>query len=234
MFTTRQANERGRFKNEWLDSRHSFSFAEYYDPQHMGISVLRVINDDVIGADGGFPTHPHENMEIVTYVLEGELEHKDSMGNGSVIRAGDVQRMSAGTGVTHSEFNPSSEHEARLLQIWMLPNKRNITPGYAQKFFGPEEKQGLLQLLVSEDGREGSVSAQTDALLYATSLSKSQKVDHSIDADRLVYVHVATGEAEVNGHLLKEGDAATIIDESSIELTGVNQADVLLFDLPRI
>lgn len=233
MQTIRKSNERGHFQLDWLNSWHSFSFGEYYDPEHMGLSVLRVINDDIIAPEGGFPTHPHDNMEIVTYVFQGELEHKDSMGNGSVIRAGDIQRMSAGSGITHSEFNPSSEQETRLLQIWMLPNQRNIQPGYEQKNFSSEVKKGRLQLIVSEDGRDGSVSAQTDALVYASLLDAGQQVSHSLELDRIAYVHIAEGEAVVNGTQLSQGDAATIVDEADIELTGVANANVLLFDLPK-
>ncbi|MCZ6723199.1 MAG: pirin family protein, partial [Gammaproteobacteria bacterium] len=193
MINVRRGNERGHFKNDWLDSHHSFSFGSYYDPEHMGVSILRVINDDHIVPGGGFPTHSHRDMEIVSYVLEGELEHRDSMGNGSVIRPGEVQRMSAGTGVTHSEYNPSDRNGANFLQIWLLPNERGMKPGYAQQFFAPEERQGQLRLLVSQDGAAGSIAANTDAMLLGTLLNEDQQVTHEIRPDRMVYVHVASG-----------------------------------------
>lgn len=233
MIEMRQANDRGHFQNHWLNSRHSFSFGEYYDPQHMGLSVLRVINDDKVIPGAGFPTHPHRDMEIISYVLDGELAHKDSMGNGSVIRPGDVQRMSAGTGVTHSEFNPSDSNGTNFLQIWLIPNQQGVKPGYEQKFFGPESRQGKLTLLLSNDGRDGSIPASTDALMYGSLLNKDEKVTHQLEEDRVAYVHLAKGSATINGKVLEGGDGASIMDEKEIELIGLDNAEVLLFDLPR-
>jgi quercetin 2,3-dioxygenase len=232
MLTVRKASERGHFKNEWLDSYHTFSFGEYHDPQHMGVSVLRVINDDRIVPGAGFPTHPHNNMEIVSYVLEGELAHKDSMGNGSVIRPGDVQRMSAGTGVTHSEFNPSDKNVTNFLQIWLLPNKRGATPGYEQKFFSAENKHGQFRLMVSPDGRDGSISANSDVLLYGTIVGQEHKLSYKIINNRVIYVHVAKGTVIINGVALTGGDGVTIYEEPVVELSGGDEAEVLLFDLP--
>ena len=233
MIEMRQANERGHFKNHWLDSHHSFSFGEYYDPQHMGLSVLRVINDDNVVPGAGFPTHPHRDMEIVSYVLDGELAHKDSMGNGSVIRPGDVQRMSAGTGVTHSEFNPSDKNGTNFLQIWLIPNQQGVEPGYEQKHFAAESRQGQLTLLLSNDGRDGSIRASTDALMYGSLLDQGEQVTHRLPDNRVAYVHLARGSATVNGEKMQAGDGASIVDESQIELVGTDMAEVLLFDLPR-
>ncbi len=232
MLTVRRAGERGHFKNEWLDSNHTFSFGEYHDPQHMGVSVLRVINDDRVIPGAGFPTHPHNNMEIVSYVLEGELAHKDSMGNGSVIRPGDVQRMSAGTGITHSEFNPSDQNATHFLQIWLLPDRRGVTPGYEQKFFSVEDKQGQFRLLVSQDGRDGSISANSDVLLYGAVVDRSQQLSYEVKSNRVVYVHVAKGSVSINGESLGAGDGITIEGELAVKLLGTNEAEVLLFDLP--
>ena len=233
MPTIRQANERGHFKNGWLDSHHTFSFGEYYDPEHMGVSVLRVINDDRITPSAGFPTHPHNNMEIISYVLDGELAHKDSMGNGSVIRPGDVQRMSAGSGITHSEFNPSESNGAHFLQIWLLPNKQNVKPGYEQQFFAPESRQGQLKLVLSPDGRDGSLSANTDTLMYGTLLDKDQQVSHQLAADRIGYLHLAKGTAQIGEHILNAGDGMTFETGVAIEITGIADAEILLFDLPQ-
>ncbi|MCW8889198.1 MAG: pirin family protein [Sedimenticola sp.] len=228
----RRATERGRGQLDWLESYHSFSFANYYDPAHRGVSILRVINDDRIAPSSGFDTHSHRDMEIVTYVLEGELEHKDSLGNGSVIRPGDVQRMSAGRGVLHSEFNPSDDRTVHLLQIWLLPNKRGVEPGYAQQHFPVSERQGKLRLLVSPDGRDHSISAHQDGLLYGTLLNSEESVGYRLSAERMAYVHVARGEATVNGETLKAGDAITLKDETPVQLDGIDQAEILLFDLP--
>ncbi len=233
MIEMRQANDRGHFKNGWLDSHHSFSFGEYYDPRFMGLSVLRVINDDNVIPGAGFPTHPHRDMEIISYVLDGELAHKDSMGNGSVIRPGDVQRMSAGTGVTHSEFNPSDDNGTNFLQIWLLPNQQGVEPGYEQKFFTPEERQGKLTLLLSADGRDGSIPASTDALMFGSLLDAEERVVHKLAEDRVAYVHLAKGSATINGKPMEGGDGASVIDEREIELIGLDKAEVLLFDLPR-
>lgn len=229
----RAASERGHARHDWLDSYHSFSFADYYDPAHMGVSILRVINEDRIAPAGGFPTHPHRDMEIVTYMLDGVLEHKDSMGNGSLIRSGDIQRMSAGSGVQHSEFNHSSEQPAHLLQIWLLPNRQGVTPGYAQKHFPPSERRNILQLLVSPDGRGGSISAHQEGLIYGSLLEQGRSVSHPLAVGRTAYLHIARGKAVVNGEKLAAGDAITLSEEARVELTGTEQAEILLFDLPR-
>lgn len=232
MLVIRRASERGRFKNHWLDSQHSFSFGEYYDPKQMGISVLRVINDDRIIAGAGFPTHPHNNMEIVSYVLEGELAHKDSMGNGSIIRKGDVQRMSAGTGVTHSEYNPSASQGAHFLQIWLLPTERNILPSYAQTHISDEEKSSDWCLLISPTGEQESLATNTQALLYATLLEPDLERDYSLADDRIGYLFVASGQLEIEGQVLNAGDGATISAASRFKIKGKENAEVLLFDLP--
>ena len=233
MLTIRRADQRGHMTNDWLDSYHSFSFGEYYDPDYMGVSVLRVINEDLIHADTGFPTHPHRDMEIVTYMLSGELAHRDSMGNGSTIGAGEVQRMSAGRGIRHSEFNPSRENEVHLLQIWLLPKEKGIEPGYEQKYFSDEGKQGRLRLLVSDDGREGSITAHTDASIYATLLEAGENLSHTFNEERMAYVHVVRGVVEINGQRLEGGDAATLIDEMHMTLAANENSEVLLFDLPK-
>lgn len=232
MLTLRRAEDRGRYRNDWLDSRHSFSFGEYYDPEHMGVSNLRVINDDRVAAGAGFPTHPHRDMEIVSYVLEGALEHRDSMGNGSVIRAGDVQRMSAGTGVTHSEFNPSKEQATRFLQIWLLPTERGVEPCYGQKYFAPEDKRGRLRLLVSPDGRDGSIAINSDAKVYGTLLGDGEAVVLDLAPGRMGYVQVARGSVRIGEERLHEGDGATVSGQDQIEITGDGEAEILLFDLP--
>lgn len=232
MLTIRKAAERGHFKNQWLDSHHSFSFGDYYDPKHMGLSVLRVINDDRIIAGAGFPTHPHNNMEIVSYVLEGELAHRDSMGNGSVIRKGDVQRMSAGTGVTHSEYNPSTTEGTHFLQIWLLPTQRNIQPSYAQAYFSEEEKASGWRLLVSPTGAAGSLATNTEALFYATVVANNVERSYSLAADRLGYLFVASGSIDLDGETLSAGDGAAISAGSSFKVLGKATAEVLLFDLP--
>jgi len=232
MIQIRPANERGHSRLNWLDSHHTFSFAEYYDPKHMGISNLRVINDDTVAPGGGFATHGHRDMEIVTYVLEGALEHKDSMGNGSVIRPGDVQRMSAGTGVRHSEYNHSRTDPVHFLQIWLLPSKVGVEPAYTQTHFPAEERRGRLHLLVSPDGREGSIATHQDALLYGTLLEVGESVTHAVAPGRNGYIQVAKGRVTANGSELKAGDGATIQGEPEIRLTGAEAAEVLLFDLP--
>ena len=233
MIEIRRADDRGHFKNDWLDSRHTFSFGEYYDPKHTGVSVLRVINDDKVIPGAGFPTHPHKNMEIVSYVLEGELAHKDSMGNGSVIRPGDVQRMSAGRGVTHSEFNPSDSDGTNFLQIWLLPREQDVDPGYEQKYFSAESKQGVLKLLLSPEGKDGSIRANTDASMYGSVLEKDQTVSHAIEPDRIAYVHVAKGDVTIEDSVVSQGDGVTIRDQSEIKLVGNSPAEVLVFDLPN-
>jgi redox-sensitive bicupin YhaK (pirin superfamily) len=226
-----KSNDRGHADHGWLDSRFSFSFAEYYDPEHVQFRTLRVMNDDRIAGGGGFPTHPHRDMEIVTYVLEGALAHKDSMGNGSLIRPGDVQYMSAGTGVAHSEFNASQKDPVHMSQIWMFPDKKNYAPVYDQKHFSEAEKHGRLRLVVSPDGREGSVKIRQDNQLYATVLGPGESVKHELGPDRHAYVQVARGSVTLNGKELDTGDGAAISEEKTLQLTGVKNAEVLLFDL---
>jgi redox-sensitive bicupin YhaK (pirin superfamily) len=231
MITLRMNQDRGHANHGWLDTYHSFSFGDYYDPGHMGYSSLRVINDDRIARGAGFPTHPHRDMEIITYLLEGALEHRDSMGNGSVIRAGDVQRMSAGTGITHSEFNHSDTEPVRLLQIWILPSQKGITPGYEQLSFSSEEKLGRLKLIASPDGKDGSITIHQDANLYASVLTPGNTVSHFPKPGRRSYIQVASGQLEMNGHKLTEGDGAAIENETEIQLQSPIGAEVLLFDL---
>jgi redox-sensitive bicupin YhaK (pirin superfamily) len=232
MMNLRLAGERGHARFDWLESYHSFSFGDYYDPRHMGMSNLRVINEDWIAPSGGFPTHGHKDMEILTYVLEGALEHKDSMGNGSVIRPGDVQYMSAGTGVRHSEYNASDAETVHLLQIWLMPNRLGVSPRYDQRHIGVEERRGRLALLASPDGRAGSIATHQDALLYATLLRPGESLTHGMEGDRQAYVHVARGEARVKGQALKAGDAARLQGEPEVCIEAVGDAEVLLFDLP--
>jgi redox-sensitive bicupin YhaK (pirin superfamily) len=233
MIALRPATERGHANHGWLNTYHTFSFADYYDPRHMGFRALRVINEDWVESGRGFGTHPHQDMEIITYVLEGALSHKDSMGNTSVIRPGEVQRMSAGSGVRHSEFNPSPVEPVHLLQIWILPNQLGITPSYEQKTFTAGEKLGKLRLIASEDAREGSVRIHQDASVYATLLPKDSLVVHQLQPDRHAFVHVASGEVLLNGKPLRAGDGAAVTSEK-IELVGATDDDaseVLLFDL---
>jgi quercetin 2,3-dioxygenase len=231
MIHIRKSQERGHANHGWLNTYFTFSFADYYDPKHVQFRTLRVLNDDRIAAGAGFPEHPHRDMEIITYVLEGGLAHRDSMGNGSVIRPGDVQYMSAGTGVTHSEFNASKSEPAHLLQIWMLPEKKGLKPVYGQKTFAESEKRGKLRLVASPDGRDGSVTVRQDNELYATVLGKGESVRHELKRDRHAYVQVARGSVKLNGKELQEGDGAAISEEKAVELTGVKDAEVLLFDL---
>ena len=230
MINIRKSNERGHADHGWLNTRFTFSFADYYDPKHVEFRTLRVMNDDRVAGGGGFPTHPHRDMEIVTYVLEGALQHKDSMGNGSVIRPGDVQRMSAGSGVVHSEAN-AYDGETRLLQIWMFPDKNGYKPAYDQKNFSAAEKRGKLRLVVSPDGRDGSVKIRQDNELYATVLGAGDTVKHALKPERHAYVQVARGSVTLNGKTLETGDGAEISDEKALELKGVKEAEVLLFDL---
>jgi quercetin 2,3-dioxygenase len=231
MIEIRKSDERGHANHGWLDTRFTFSFADYYDPKHVQFRTLRVMNDDRVAGGGGFPTHPHRDMEIVTYVLEGALAHKDSMGNGSTIRPGDVQYMSAGTGVAHSEFNASPTEPVHLYQIWMFPDRNGHRPRYDQRNFSEQEKRGRLRLLVSPDGRDGSVEIRQDNELYATVLKPGESVRHELKPERHAYVQVARGSVELNGHALEVGDGAAISGEKALELTGINQAEVLLFDL---
>jgi len=231
MMEIRRANERGHANHGWLDSFHTFSFADYHDPEFMGFRTLRVINEDRVDPGQGFPTHGHRDMEIVSYVLEGALEHKDSMGTGSVIRPGDVQRMSAGTGVRHSEYNASKTELVHFLQIWIVPDKAGHAPGYEQKSFTDDEKRGKLRLVASRDGREGSVAIHQDAALYATLLDDGQTVTHTVPKGRFAWVHVAKGDVMVNGEVLSAGDAAAFDDAAPVVLAGKKHAEVLLFDL---
>jgi len=232
MITTRPAGDRGHTRLDWLDSYHSFSFGEYFDPAHKGVSNLRVINDDWVAPGGGFATHGHSDMEIVTYVLSGQLEHKDSMGNGSIIRPGDVQRMSAGSGVRHSEFNPSSTEPVHLLQIWLQPNAMGVEPGYAQQHFGEPERRGRLRLLVSPDGSDGSLRSRQDARLYGTLLDTGKTVEHQLADNRRAWVQIARGTVDVNDEVLSEGDGARIENESVVRIQSQGDAEVLFFDLP--
>jgi redox-sensitive bicupin YhaK (pirin superfamily) len=231
MIQIRKSQERGHANHGWLDTHFTFSFADYHDPKHVHFRTLRVMNDDRIAGGGGFPMHPHRDMEIVTYVLEGALAHRDSMGNGSVIKLGDIQYMSAGTGVTHSEFNASASEPAHLYQIWMFPKEKGLKPAYGQKNFSAAEKRGKLRLLVSPDGRDGSVKIRQDNELYATVLGAGETVKHELKPDRHAYVQVARGTVKLNGTELETGDGAAISDEKSVELIGVADAEVLLFDL---
>ena len=231
MITIRPAGERGHTDFRWLDSWHTFSFGEYMDYDHMGFHSLRVINDDKVAPGGGFPTHPHRDMEIVTWVLSGALEHKDSLGTGSVIRPGDLQRMTAGTGILHSEFNASKEEPVHLLQIWIFPEKRGLTPSYAQTSFPAADRKGQLKLVASRDGRDGSVSFHADASLYAAALEPGQKVAHALAPGRAAWVQVATGAVTLNGKKLVAGDGAAVENESTLELVGVEDGETLVFDL---
>ena len=231
MINIRKSGDRGHFDHGWLDTHFTFSFADYYDPKHVHFRTLRVLNDDRVAGGTGFPTHPHKDMEIVTYVLEGALEHRDSMGTGSVIRPGDVQYMSAGSGVTHSEFNASKTEPVHLLQIWMFPEEKGLKPVYDQKNFSDAEKRGKLRLLASPDGRDGSVKIRQDNELYATVLGKGESVKHALKPERHAYVQVARGSVKLNGKQLDAGDGAAISTEKAVELTGVDNAEVLLFDL---
>jgi len=231
MITLRKSSERGHANHGWLDSHFSFSFAEYHDPRHMGFGALRVINEDRVQPGKGFGTHGHRDMEIITYILEGALEHKDSMGNGSVIRPGDVQRMSAGSGVQHSEFNPSQSEVVHLLQIWIEPNVTGIEPGYEEKHFDAASKRGRLRLIAAGDGREGSVTIHQEAAVYAGLIDGAERLSHALAAGRKAYVHVARGQVTVNGQRLAAGDALKASGESGVVIERGSAAEVLLFDL---
>jgi quercetin 2,3-dioxygenase len=231
MIELRKSEERGHVNMGWLDTYHSFSFGEYYDPQHMGFGPLRVINDDRIEPGKGFGTHGHRDMEIITYVLEGGIAHKDSMGNGSVIRPGNVQRMSAGKGIMHSEFNPSNDTPTHLLQIWIEPNVTGVTPSYEEKNFDEADKRGKLRLIASPDGQDGSVTIHQDAKVYAGLLDGAERASLPLAAGHLGYLHVARGQVNVNGKVLKAGDGLRVVDETEIEIKDGQQAEVLVFDL---
>ena len=229
MITIRKSNERGHFDHGWLNTFHTFSFADYYDPSNMGFRALRVINEDTVAPGGGFGTHAHRDMEIVTYVLEGGLAHRDSMGNGGVISPGEVQRMSAGTGVRHSEMNASDKDSVHFLQIWIIPERGGITPSYEQKRFEAADRRGRLRLIASPDAREGAVKLHQDVEIYS-SLLDGQNVTHTFKPGRSGWIQVARGEAEVNGHKLVAGDGAAVVDERTINIGG-RGSEVLLFDL---
>lgn len=232
MISLRKAQNRGHFNYGWLDTYHTFSFADYHDPEQNGFSVLRVINEDVVAPAKGFATHSHRDMEIITYILEGELEHKDSLGTGSVIRPGEVQRMTAGSGITHSEFNPSTTAPVHLLQIWILPDRKGLPPGYEQKSFAPQEWRGVWRVLAAPDGRQNSVMIHQNAYLYVTELHDGESVMHILNPGRKAYLHLARGQAKVNGQVLTTGDGARFSEEKEIFLTALQKAEVLLFDLP--
>ncbi len=231
MITLRKGNERGRTEIGWLDSYHTFSFGDYEDPQHRGFRDLRVINEDRVEPEEGFDTHAHRDMEIITYILEGELEHKDSMGTGSIIRPGDVQRMSAGTGVTHSEKNPSDSKPVRLLQIWIFPGQRGLKPSYEQKNFPDSGKQGKWLLLASPDGQDGSVTIHQDVRLYSSLLAPGQTLAYGNQAGRYAWIQVAKGKAFLNGKQIEQGDGVAVTGEESLKLEGETQSEFLLFDL---
>ena len=231
MIRVRKGDDRGRTQLEWLDSRHTFSFGEYHDPAHMGFRALRVINEDRVHPGEGFGTHAHANMEIVSWVLEGSLQHRDSLGNGSVIRPGEVQRMSAGTGVTHSEFNPSRDEGTHFLQIWILPDRRGMAPDYEQKAFPAEEMTGRWRVVGSPDGRDGSVTIHQDAGMLAAILSPGDAIPHAISPGRHAWIQVARGAIVVNGIPLHAGDGAAVSDELAIEVRAEEPSEVLLFDL---
>ena len=231
MITIRPSNQRGGGDYCWLKTRHTFSFNDYSDPKWMGFRSLRVINEDWVAPNGGFPTHPHRDMEIITYVLSGKLEHKDSLGTGSVILPGDGQRMTAGRGIRHGEANPSATESVHLLQIWIFPDKQGHDPGYEQKSFPESEKRGQLRLIASRDGAEGSVKINQDAKLFVTVLAPGEEVKHALGEKRHAWLQVAKGEVELNGHKLHQGDGAAISEENNLTIKATEDAEVLLFDL---
>ncbi len=235
MYTLRAAGERGRTELDWLESRHTFSFAEYYDPEIMGFGDLRVINDDVVAPGTGFGTHPHRDMEIISIVLSGALEHKDSIGSGSVIRPGEVQVMTAGSGIMHSEFNPSQTEPVHFLQIWVLTNRKDLEPAYEQKAFGSEAMKNTMCLIVSGTGEEGSLKINQDIRLYQTILEKDRKVSYKIIKDRKYWIQVASGKITVNDQILNRGDGLAILDEENrLELTGLEDgSNIIFFDLRK-
>ncbi len=231
MISIRKSEERGHANHGWLDSRFTFSFAEYWDPRHMGFRALRVINDDHIAAGAGFPTHPHQDMEIVTYVLEGAVAHKDSTGTSEVVKAGEVQRMTAGTGVRHSELNASAKDPLHLLQIWIVPEQRGLTPGYEQRPITQAELDGKLRRIADREGKDGALTLHQDVALFAGRFEKGQAATHALAPGRHAWLHVARGEVELNGQLLREGDGAAVSDERELKLAGTRGGEVLLFDL---
>jgi quercetin 2,3-dioxygenase len=231
MITVRRSGERGGGNYGWLDTKHTFSFSDYWDPRWAGFRSLRVINEDYVAPAAGFPTHPHNDMEIITYVLEGKLEHKDSLGTGSVILPGDGQTMTAGRGIRHSEYNPSKTEKVHLYQIWILPEKKGLEPSYEQKTFPTEEKAGRLRLIASPDGKDGSVKINQDARLYVTLLKPGEEVTHDFGKNRHGWLQVAKGSVKVAGQTLKQGDGAAISDEQKLTIKGAKDSEVLLFDL---
>jgi redox-sensitive bicupin YhaK (pirin superfamily) len=231
MIKIRRDKERGHANYGWLDTNYTFSFSNYYDPRFMGFRDLRVINEDFIAADQGFPTHGHRDMEILTYVIRGEISHKDSMGNGTTILPNEVQRMSAGTGILHSEYSSPSE-ETHLLQIWILPEEENLTPSYEQTFFAPEDKQGKLKLVASRGGDDGSVTIHQDVSLYSSILAAGETVEHILAENRHAWVQIVKGELELNGETLKQGDGAAVSDETLLKIKSLaDETEFLLFDL---
>ena len=231
MITVRRSQERGGGDYGWLNTKHTFSFSDYWDPRWMGFRSLRVINEDYVAPSSGFPTHPHSDMEIITYVLEGKLEHKDSLGTGSVILPGDGQRMTAGRGIRHSENTPSKTEQVHLYQIWILPEKKGLEPSYEQKSFPAEEKQGQLRLIASPDTKDGSVKINQDARLYVTLLKPGEEVTHTLGKNRHGWLQVAKGGVELNGQKLEQGDGAAISEEQKLAIKGTRDSEVLLFDL---
>jgi len=232
MITIRRSQDRGGADHGWLNTRHTFSFDSYYDPSHMHFRALRVINEDVVQPGQGFPTHPHRDMEIITYVLEGALQHRDSLGNGSIIRPGDGQRMSAGTGILHSEFNASKTEPVHLLQIWIMPEGKGIEPGYEQKAFPETEKRGRLKLIAARNGQNGAVTVHQDVSLYVALLDQGQKVEHMLAPGRHAWLQVAKGSVELDGKLLEQGDGAAVSDEQKLAIAGAQDgSEILLFDL---
>ncbi len=231
MITLRRSDERGHANHGWLDSYHTFSFANYYDPQHMGFRTLRVINDDRVAPGAGFGAHSHRDMEIITYVLEGSLEHKDSLGTGAVITPGEAQRMSAGTGITHSEFNHSQTEPVHFLQIWIVPDTRGLKPSYEQRHFPLAEKQGKLRLIAAKDGRDGAVTIHQDVDLYTSVLAAGDLVSHQLEPGRHAWLQVAQGEATLNGYALKVGDGVAVTEAKRLEVSTGTEAEILLFDL---
>jgi len=233
MITLRKSHERGRSEFGWLDSRHTFSFGGYQDPNHVEFGVLRVLNDDRVAGGGGFPTHPHRDMEIFSYVVSGALQHRDSLGHGSIVRAGGVQRISAGRGVSHSEFNPSPDDPVHFLQIWIQPSARGLDPGYAEKQFSREEKINRLLLILSPDGRSGSVSLQQDAFVYASILEPGHVLRHELAGERQAWVQVIRGSLSLGGQKLEAGDGAAIVGEKVLNCEAATQSEFLLLDLPE-
>lgn len=231
MITIRRSSDRGHANHGWLDSYHTFSFANYFDPDHVQFRSLRVINEDRIAPNGGFPTHPHRDMEIVTYVISGALAHKDSLGNTETIGAHGIQRFSAGTGIAHSEFNPSATEATHILQIWLFPEQQGLTPSYEQKVFAPEKQQGEWVKLASRDASDGSVKIHQDAAIFSTVIPAGETQAYAVDSERHAWIQIVKGEVTLNGHHLFPGDGAAVSDEAVLTLTATTEAEVVLFDL---